>query len=82
MAGADRSDRALLPRRQEGAPPLMDVKADAKLGAHQRGVVEPAAGASERCQKYGFSRLDVAADRKLTIWGCGRKIDQGVQLLC
>jgi hypothetical protein len=36
----------------------MEVKADAQLGAHQRGVAEPAAGASEVARKRGGSRLE------------------------
>ena len=36
----------------------MEVKADAKLGAHQRGVAEPAEGESEVARKNGDSRLE------------------------
>ncbi len=36
----------------------MEVKADAQLGSHQRGVAQPAAGASEVARKRGGSRLE------------------------
>ncbi len=36
----------------------IEVKADALLGAHQRGLAKPAAEASEVARKFGGNRLE------------------------
>ncbi len=53
---------------QQAGP--LEVKANAQLGAHQRGVAEPAKGACESARKSGDGRLE---KRTTLLTNTGRK---------